>query len=234
MRTELKVMSARAVKMPVSAVAAEFSAANECAIQFDFSPVGTLESKIAAGEIADLIILSQPAIAKMEQAGALVAGSVRALGRMRIGVCVRDSVAKPDLSTPEAFRALLVSARAISVSDPSIGGTSAVYLPKLFEHIGMTAELEPKLRRQKGGGGDVAECVAHGEADIGITFISEMLPIAGVVVAGPLPDVYGNDTTYCAGVPLAGRAPQIAQAFGKTLTLPLWQPVWTSAGFAPV
>jgi molybdate transport system substrate-binding protein len=149
-------------------------------------------------------------------------------------VAVRDGATMPNLSTPEAFRALLSSSLAIAVSDPAIGGTSAVYLPKLFERIGMTAELEPKLRRQKGGGGDVAECVARGEADIGITFISEILPIAGVRVAGPLPDVYGNDTTYCAAVPRAGHAPEQARALIDALVQPRSRAAWTSAGFAPV
>jgi molybdate transport system substrate-binding protein len=232
MHTELKVMSARAVKSPVSAIAAEFSRAGGCTVQFDFAPVGTLESKLAAGEVADLVILSQPAIAAMDKAGGLVAGSARALGRMRIGVAVAKGAAMPDISTPAAFRALLASVRAISVSDPSIGGTSAVYLPKLFERIGMTAALEPKLRRQKGGGGDVAECVARGEADIGITFISEMLPVAGVVVAGPLPAEYGNDTTYCAALPLICRAPEPARALIEMLLQPGAQAAWTSAGFA--
>ena len=117
------------------------------------------------------------------------------------------------------------------MSDPSIGGTSAVYLPKLFERIGMTAVLEPKLRRQKGGGGDVAECVACCQAEIGITFISEMLPVAGVTVAGPLPAAYGNDTIYCAALPLAGRSPEQARALVETLLRQQSRTAWESAGF---
>jgi molybdate transport system substrate-binding protein len=233
MQTELKVMSARAVNAAVSAIALEFSRESGCTVQFDFAPVGTLESRIANGETADVIILSEAAIAKLDKAGALVAGSARALGRMCIGVAVRDGATMPDLSTPEAFRALLVSSRAIAVSDPAIGGTSAVYLPKLFERIGLTAELEPKLRRQKGGGGDVAECVARGDADIGITFISEILRIAGVRVAGPLPDAYGNDTTYCAAIPLKGHVPEQARALIDALVQPRSRAAWTSSGFAP-
>lgn len=96
MQTELKVMSARAGKSAVSAIAADFSRASGCAVTFDFAPVGTLENKLAAGESADVIILSQPAIDKLTSAGGLVAGSVRALGRMSIGVCVRADVAMPD------------------------------------------------------------------------------------------------------------------------------------------
>ena len=232
MQAELKVMSARAVKSAVSTIAEGFLRESGCKVAFEFAPVGTLENKIAAGGMADVVILSEQAIAKLVSSGRVTGDSVRALGRMSIGVCVREGAAMPDISTPEAFKALLVSARAISVSDPSIGGTSAVYLPKLFERLGLAEALEPKLRRQKGGGGDVAECVARGEAEIGITFISEMLPIAGVVVAGPLPAAYANDTTYCAGQ-FAGGANSNAAALIERLIAPEGRDAWLVAGFAP-
>jgi molybdate transport system substrate-binding protein len=232
MQTELRVMSARAVKSAVSAIAAEFSRISGCTVTFDFAPVGTMETKIAAGETADIVILSEQAIAKLVSSGRVTSGSVRKLGRMSVGVAVKKGAPVPDISTPDAFRALLVSARAISVSDPSIGGTSAVYLPKLFERLGLTEALEPKLRRQKGGGGDVADCVARGEAEIGITFISEMLPIAGVTVAGPLPAAYGNDTIYCAGQ-FAGAANANASLLIDKLISPKGRDAWVAAGFAP-
>jgi molybdate transport system substrate-binding protein len=232
MQAELKVMSARAVKTAVSAIAAGFSRESGCRVTFDFAPVGTLENRIAAGEAADVIILSEPAIAKLVLSGRVARDSVRELGRTSIGVAVKKGAFVPDISTLERFRALLVSARAISVSDPAIGGTSAVYLPKLFERLAMTALLEPKLRRQKGGGGDVAECVARGEAEIGITFISEMLPVAGVTVAGPLPAEYGNDTAYSAAR-FAGAGKPFAAALIAEFIAERNRLAWVAAGFSP-
>jgi len=232
LQSELKVMSARAVKSAVSTIAADFSRVTGCKVTFDFAPVGTLEQRIAAGETADVVILSEQAIAKLVLSKRVTGDSVRKLGRMSIGVAVKTGAPVPDVSTPEAFCALLASARAISVSDPAIGGTSAVYLPKLFDRLGITEQLEPKLRRQRGGGGDVAECVARGEAEIGITFISEMLPIAGVTVAGPLPAEYGNDTIYCAAR-FAGPVHSNAAALIEKFIAPEGRAAWRSAGFAP-
>jgi molybdate transport system substrate-binding protein len=230
MLAEVKVMSARAVMAPVKACAAVFAQQRDVTFAFDFAPVGTIEEKLARGETADTIILSRSAIAKLADIGKVDAGSVRVLGRMSIGVAVRAGATVPDLSTPETFEELLVSARAISVSDPAIGGTSAVYLPKLFERLGLTAVLEPKLKRQRGGGGDVASCVARGEAEIGITFMSEMLPVAGVTVAGPLPAIYGNDTVYCAALPV--NAGILAGDFVEALIAPESEAAWRAAGFA--
>jgi molybdate transport system substrate-binding protein len=216
---------------PVKARAAAFARGRDVTFAFDFAPVGTIEEKLAKGETADVIILSRPAIAKLAGVGKLDPAGVRALGRMRIGVAVRAGASMPDISTPEAFRELLIAARAIAVSDPAIGGTSAVYLPKLFARLGLTAALEPKLRGQRGGGGDVAACVARGEAEIGITFISEMLPVAGVSVAGPLPAIYGNDTVYCAApLPNAGG---LAMDFIEALIAPESVGAWRAVGFTP-
>jgi molybdate transport system substrate-binding protein len=118
------------------------------------------------------------------------------------------------------------------VSDVAVGGTAARYLPKLFERMEIADALEPKLMRCSGGG-DVTERVARGEAEIGMTFISEMLPIAGARVIGPLPAPYGNDTNYCAALPLRGDSAAQARAFIATLCAPDAASAWRAAGFAP-
>jgi molybdate transport system substrate-binding protein len=166
----------------------------------------------------------------MQETGTLAEGSVTSLGTTSIGVAVREDAPVPDISTPQAFKALLLSARTISVSDVAVGGTAAVYLPKLFERMEIAAALEPKLVRCSGGG-DVTERVARGEAEIGITFVSEMLPIAGVAVIGKLPEPYGNDTTYCAGVTAKSRVGGEAAAFVAALADPVMASVWQRAGF---
>ena len=229
MPDKLKVLSARAVKSAVSAVAQGFSRSHECEFEFDFAPVGAIEKKIADGERADVVILSDAAIGKLEKSEHIVSGSRRVLGRTSIGVCVREGEAKPDISTPEAFKALLMSSPKISVSDVAVGGTAAIYLPKLFVRMGIAEALEPKLVRCSGGG-DVAERVARGEAAIGMTFISEMLAIAGVSVVGPLPAVYGNDTTYCGAVMRTSES-RAAAAFIAALIAPESGDLWRRAGF---
>ena len=230
MPDELKVMSARAVKSAVSAVAQGFSEHAGCRVAFDFAPVGALEKKIVDGERADVVILSDAAIGKLDAAGHIDSGSRCVLGRTSIGVCVSEGAARPDIATPEAFRALLLSSPKISVSDVAVGGTAAVYLPKLFARMGIADELEPKLVRCAGGG-DVAERVARGEAAIGITFISEILAIGGVTVIGALPAVYGNDTTYCGAVMKSAAMAEDARAFLKALVKPESALIWRRAGF---
>lgn len=230
MAAELKVLSARAVKSAVSALVQDFSRASGRGVACDFAPVGGIEAKLAAGTPADVVILSTSAIATLAGTQQIVSGSERMLGRTSIGVAVRAGAPLPDIATPEAFKALLIAARAIALSDPAVGGTAARYLPQLFARMEIADALEAKLVRCSGGG-DVAERVAHGEAEIGITFISEMLPIAGVRVVGPLPAVYGNDTTYCAAVHANSVDSAAAGALIGALASPAGDAIWRSAGF---
>lgn len=230
MSSKLKVLSARAVKSAVVALTQGFSRDTGCDVTCDFAPVGALEARLAAGEIADVVILSSPAIGTLLKAGQIRVGSERTLGRTSIGVAVRESVQSPDISTPDAFRTLLLDARTIALSDPSVGGTAARYLPQLFARMGLSDALESKLVRCTGGG-DVAERVARGEAEIGITFISELLTVAGVRVVGALPEIYENDTTYCAAVHVTCAAEEVAGALIAALVSPGGEQIWHSAGF---
>jgi molybdate transport system substrate-binding protein len=233
MSDELKVLSARAVKSAVSALAQDFMRAHRCVVVCDFAPVGGIERKLANGERADVIILSQAAMDRLDRAGCLVANSRRDLGRTRIGVAVRAGAPMPDLASPESFERLLLSSRKIALSDPSVGGTAALYLPTLFARMGIADALAPKLVPCTGGD-DVGERVARGEADIGITFISELLAVGGVTVAGALPPSYGNDTVYSAGVMSLTENGNLVSILIAALVDPAVHAVWRRAGFEPV
>jgi molybdate transport system substrate-binding protein len=226
----LKVLSARAVKSAVGAIAQDFMRENACAVTCDFAPVGAIEKKLAGGESADVIILSDAAIDMLDHGGQLAAGSRRTLGRTRIGVAVRAGTALPDISSPQAFEALLLSSRKIALSDPAVGGTAARYLPKLFQRMGLADAIDSKLLRCSGGD-DVSERVVRGEADIGITFISEIVAVRGTAVAGALPTMYGNDTTYCAAVMSMTENRLLAAKFIGSLVDPSARDLWRNAGF---
>jgi molybdate transport system substrate-binding protein len=226
----LKVLSARAVKSAIAALAQRYSARTGHIVEFDFAPVGAVEKRLADGERADVVILSDTAIENLARKKMLLPESVHILGHTSIGVAVRDGAPLPDIAAPEAFRALLLSSPTIAVSDAAVGGTAARYLPQLFERMGIAPALEPKLVRCAGGG-DVTERVARGEAAIGITFISEMLSIPGATVVGPLPDIYGNDTTYCAGVMTATSKSEIASELVASLGGAGTREIWSAAGF---
>ena len=86
----------------------------------------------------------------------------------------------------------------MAFSDAAVGGSAGVYLAKLLGELGIADEIARKAMPQQSGG-EVAERVAEGKADIGMTLIAEIVPIKGARVLGPLPPPLGNDTTYDSG-----------------------------------
>jgi molybdate transport system substrate-binding protein len=224
----MRIFSALAVKEVVEPVAKAFAAESGESFDTFFAPVGALQAKIAAGETADIAILIPPALEKLQKEGVL--SGRWDLGCVGVGVAVKDGARKPDFSTPEAFKDMLLNARSIALTDPAVGGTAGIYLAGLLEQMGIAEAIRPKVQWQKNGFFS-AQAVANGEAELGLTQKSEIMAVPGVVVAGPLPPPLQLVTTYCAGLFTASAAPDQARAFIERLISPGLHARWTAAGF---
>jgi molybdate transport system substrate-binding protein len=232
MTSHLKVLSAGAVKYVVTDFAPKFARETGDRIEFTFGTIGAVQKRLAIGETADIIIGTAPAILQMEQTGVLVAGSRAVLGRTLTGVCVRDGTPMPDISTPERFRQALLDARSLAYTDPNAGGTSGIFLVGLLDRLGIADAVRAKTVRCTNGD-DVVEKVLSGDAEIGSTFISEIVPVEGVKVVGPLPAAIENATAYAAGIMAASSNREAAGKFIAMLTAPAQRDAWMSLGFEP-
>jgi molybdate transport system substrate-binding protein len=228
--SKLKVFCARSMTHAVTELANQFMHETGHQVDITFGPVGTLQKKLAAGENTDVLILGQPAMEMMEQQGCFVGGTRTDVSRVSIGVAVREGAEAPDISTAETFKAALLAAPAIAFTHASVGGTAAVYLPQMFKRMGIAEEVERKAKPQQSGAA-VAECVARGEAELGITLIPEIVPIKGARVIGKLPAALADDTTYTAAVAAGSAVPAAAAAFIAALARPTTRQVWQAAGF---
>lgn len=230
---KLKVMCARSMHVAVGALGQAFAEAHGHEVSFDFGTVGALQAKLEAGETADVVILSVPAVDKLERAATLVPGSRRNVAKTFIAVCIRPDAPRPDFATPEAFRRMIEGAGRIALSDPAVGGSAGVHLARQFERAGMAALIGAKALPQQSGV-EVARRVVEGKADFGLTLSGEVASVEGAVIAGAAPPPFGQDTTYCAAVISTCREPEAAAALIAALTNPQTHPVWKTAGFEPV
>ena len=105
----------------------------------------------------------------------------------------------PDISTPDKFKQTMLKAKSISISDPAQTSISGVYLLSLFETMGIAEEMKRKTV-VKPVGIQVATAIANGEAEIGVTFRSELLPNKGVTVSETFPEAIQSPTLYVVGV----------------------------------
>ena len=227
---KLKVMCARSMHVAVGALGKALADRSGHEIAFDFGTVGALQDKLDAGETADVLILSVPGIDKLEKAGVLVPGSRKNVARTFVAVCIRDGAPKPDFSSAEAFKRLLEGARAVATSDPAVGGSAAIYIPVVFDRLGLAAKMKPKTLLEKNGV-EVARRVVEGKADFGLTLSGEVASVPGAAIAGPLPPPFGQDTTYCAAVMAGSAAKDAGRDFIAALTAPDTRATWAEAGF---
>lgn len=228
----LRVIGARAVQEATRPLAARFTAQTGEAVEHSYSPVGTVRKRLADGEHHDIVIISESAIGALAKDGTIDGATATPLGSTSVGMCVRKGAPRLDISTPGKFRAVLENARAVALSDPSVGGTAGTHMHKLIAELGLTDAINAKAQL-RGGGVDVANAVANGEAEIGFTFISEILPVPGAEVAGKLPAPHGNTTAYVAAVHRNCANPDAARALIAAFVAPGTEALWREIGFDP-
>jgi molybdate transport system substrate-binding protein len=228
----LKILSAGAVKYVVTDVAAQFTRDTGDEIELSFATIGGVQKRLAHGETADIILGTASVITQMERAGVLVPGSSAELGRTLTGICVHAAAPMPAISTLETFKRTMLKARSVAYTNPQAGGTSGIFLAGLLERLGIAAAVGNKALLCSNGD-EVVEKVSAGDAEIGSTFISEMVPSKGVKVVGPLPAPIANATAYAAGIMAASRNREAAERFIAALTAPAQRATWIAMGFEP-
>jgi molybdate transport system substrate-binding protein len=158
------------------------------------------------------------------------AGSAIALARVGIGVVVRQGAASPDISTAAAIRKLLLDAHSIVYPDPEAGGGYAGRaIARMIDRMDVAAVVKPKLTLRSAIGGGV-ELVARGKVEVGLFNISEIIPIKGVTLVGPLPAELQSYIVFSAAITANSSTPKPDVAFIRMLAGPLAGNAWQKAG----
>jgi molybdate transport system substrate-binding protein len=225
---EIKVLSAGAYKSVAAAVQPDFEKQAGHKLVIDNDTVGGLVKRIESGEAFDVVIVSPGAVDDLIKTGKVVAGTRQTLARVGIGVMVKDGAAKPNIATVDAFKKAVLDAKTVAYIDPASGGSSGIYLASLFGKLGIADAVKPKARLKQGG--YVADLIVNGEAELGIHQISEILPVKGVTLIGPLPAEIQNYTIYAAGLSAGARDVAAAKVLIQALAGPMAAPVLKSKG----
>jgi molybdate transport system substrate-binding protein len=168
-----------------------------------------LVRELEAGASADLAILTAESIDDLINKGTIVAGSRVDIASSGIGLAVRKGAKKPDIGSPEALKAALLAAKSVSHSK---SGMSGIYFPTVLARLGIADQMKSKIVMPDPGT-PVGEVIARGDAEIGVQQISELLPVAGVDIIGPLPASLQKITTFSAGILSAAKEAAAAKAY---------------------
>jgi molybdate transport system substrate-binding protein len=207
---EIRVLSGGAAKSLVDPLAASFKGAT---VKMDYQPMGKLVQSLKVGDAADMVIVTTEVVENLLRENKITAG--KAIARVGIGVAVNEKAPSPDISTVEAFKKTLLAAKSVVYIDPKVG-TSGKHVAEILRKLNIEKEIQGKATL--GQGGYITEPVGRGEIELGIHQISEILPVKGVKLVGPLPAELQKYTVYVAA-PSAGTAKKAAvDAFIAHLT----------------
>jgi len=220
----LRVLSGGAAKSLVDPLAASFPGAK---VDMQYQPMGRLTESLAQGAKVDLVIVTEETLPRLEKEGRVRPGA-RPIARVGIGVAVHESAPSPDISTVEAFKSTLLAAKSVVYIDPKVG-TSGKHVAEILQRLGIAEQVNKKATF--GQGGTITEPVGRGEIELGIHQISEILPVKGVKLAGPLPAELQKYTVYVA-LPVTQSSKQRAVSdFIRHLTGPAARERLAQAGY---
>jgi molybdate transport system substrate-binding protein len=195
---EFRVMTTGAPRYVVDAVAAKLAAETGHKAVFIQDTAGGVRKRIADGETVEVVVATPDVLNALAAAGKVVAGSRVDFATTGVGIGIKEGLPKPDISTVDAIKKLVAEAPSIALPDPKAGGTSAVYIEGLFKKLGVADVVNAKAKLKAGG--YAADLVASGDAVIVFHQMSEIKPVKGVTLIGPLPAEIQLVTTYSAAL----------------------------------
>jgi molybdate transport system substrate-binding protein len=224
---EIKVLTAGAMRGVLEALVPDFEKGSGHKVVLDNATAGALAKRIGEGEAFDLAIITPQVIDGLVAKGK-IAGPRVDLAKVGMGVAIKDGAPAPDIATVEAFKAALIAAKSVAYIDPKAGGSSGIYFDGLIDRLGIGEAIRAKARLKAGG--YVADLVASGEAELAVHQISEILPVKGVRLVGPLPAPIQNTTVYAAGFAASAQERGAAKALLDHLAGPASVAVLSAKG----
>ena len=226
---EIKVISSNGLKSTLEQLAPAFEKATAHKVAFVWGAAVPLKAEIEKGATFDLAVLTAAGIDDLIRQGKLVAATRAALADSGAGVAVRKGAPKPDIATVESFKNALLNAK--SVAYVETGGTG-IYLKTLLQRLGIADALKGKVKPLPPEN-PAANAVANGEAEIGMTQISEILPYPGAELVGPFPKEIQLTSSFGAAVSATAAQPDGASALIKFLKGPAAAAVFKAKGLDP-
>jgi molybdate transport system substrate-binding protein len=207
----MKVLCTNGLKTVMLDLAPAFERTSGTKLTITWGSTNGLLKELDAGAIGDLAILTAEVIDDLIKRGKVAAGSRVDLARSGIGIAVRKGARKPAIGTPEELKQALLAAKSVAHSKT---GLSGIYFPTVLTRLGIADAMKSKIVMPEPGN-PVGEVVAKGDAEIGVQQISELLPVAGVDIVGPLPAELQKITTFSAGLLAGAKDPDTAKALVK-------------------
>jgi molybdate transport system substrate-binding protein len=229
MAAEIKVLAPNAAKESVTEAVSIFERTTGYKASISWLGTEAITKRVADGEAVDVVVNAAQNIDRQSKDGKLAAATRTDFAKSGIGVAVPSSAAKMDVSTQDALKHALLSAKSVVVSS----GTSGRHMVEVFAKLGIGEQVKAKTK-QPPSGAQIADFLAAGDADIGFQQISELLHAKGINYLGPVPADLQNYTIYSAAVTAGSANAEVAKALLSALRSPSTQAMVRATGMEPI
>ena len=219
MDTEIKVLGVFPVEAVLVDLGELFHQDTGHTVTPAFETTGVIRQKLGAGDAVDVIILNDYEIDELMGQSIVAAGTRTDIARFGLGVAVRRGAPLPDISTAEALKQTLLSAKAIAYADPGKGRAGAHFERVVLQRLGIAEAVKGKTLLSTGGSAS-SEAVAKGEAELCVTGMCKNILVEGVTLVGPLPKDLQKVITLSAALVARNTEPEVARAFVAFLARP--------------
>ena len=216
-QTETTLIAPGGIRAPLEVLIPRYEKKTGQKVKATYGSGGGTRKQVLNGEAFDVPVIQLPD-ADVRASGQVVADSVRPLASVAVGLAVPHGAPKPDISTAEALKKLLLSAKSFSYPDPSGGAAAGVSFVDTLNKLGIADPVQSKAKLANGGA-DAMKKVANGEVEIGFTYVSEM-DVQGIDIVGPLPDQASTPTKLEGFVSAHAKDPAAAKALLQYLSSP--------------
>ena len=227
-QAKIVVLSTNAVKSAVEKMLPQAEKAVGRPLAVEYSATAALKQRIAGGESFDVAILTRDALDDLVKQKKMTAGASPDVARGGIGIGIRAGAAKPNIGTGEALKQTLLKAKSITYTE---NGASRTYIDAMLKKMGIADQLKAKTMLEAPGRSP--ELVGEGKAEIVITLMSEILPVKGVQLAGPLPAEFQNYVVLAVGSSAATKETAAVKALTAFLKSPAAGQVYRDQGLEP-
>ena len=224
----LKVLTAGAFKPVVLDLIPDFEKQTGHKVMVINDTAGALNQRIRTGDPFDIVIAPTTTLEPLAAEGKVVDESMTPFGKVGIGVAVSLSARQPNIGSVEGLRRTLLDARTVAYVNPSSGGTSGIYVERMFQSMGILSDMRRKAVLANGGlAGDK---VARGEAEIALQQASELRLVPSIRFAGMLPEGVQYWTVYAGALSPAARNKDSALTLMSIFADPSIEPVLKRRG----
>ena len=215
---EVTLVAPGGMRCPMDLMKPDFERKTGHVLKATIGAGGATHRQVVQGAPFDVPVV-QPPLDDVIESGNVVVSTQTPLATVAIVVVVRKGQARPDISSADAVKRMLLGAKAISYPDGNngLGGAAGVSFDNTQKKLGIFEQVQPKVKRVQGV--SLMQLLTRGDIDIAVTFSSEVND-PGVDVVGQLPLEISTPTGLVGFVSSKAASPAAAKAVLAYLASP--------------